>query len=678
MCLVMIRKNVAAILPALAVLIGVALLPGEAAARPSQCFGKRIDRVVSGSDRTVRLKYRDVAWISGDRVKVIAKPYTVACAGRGRQTVIAGKGRSIISTGADADRVLLHPSSNRNVVHAGSGNDFIRGAAGHDFLYASPKRLGQGQPDRDTVHGLGGNDRIRDYGGIGNRLYGDNGSDHIHSLGTSISTVYGGDGSDFLHSNGGRSGDRIERLFGERGNDRLNADRRPGHGPAFLDGGNGDDWIYGTDRDDTIITQAGITKIHARSGDDLILTSSRGAPRIDGGPGRDTVSYASHTPPHGGRDGVTVDLRAGTARGMFRRAPWHRLQSIESGEGSPFRDVLVGRSGTANLLEGGLGDDRLEGNQGDADRGDGGLGVNECSGFSKTANCNAGSPGRPDGAVPVVDATRAGVLTVLGSRHGDTIRVGYGRAAGEYRVDLDRSPVVSGVCRTPESEGTVVLCQVPSFNLNGLVIHGDDGDDRITVAGTVPSNVTTSINGGSGRNVLIGGRSKDYLETAVGFSAGSILKGGANSDLIYVMDDVSVSGGPGSDVIHGRYVCDGGLVSGGPARDNLVFAGAPRGVDANLARGTARFTRGHCRKPLRIRHDVESLEGSRYDDRLTIGRRFPGQSGKNSLLGRHGIDILNARNGRRDTVTTGSGGRKNRVIADRVDKVIWGWGLSGY
>ncbi len=664
-----------AILPAFAA-TGSLAFPERSSARPATCFGNKINRVVSGSKQTVRLKYRDVVWIAGDRVKVVAKPYPVVCADRGRQTVVAGKGRSRISTGGDADRIILHPSSNRNIVRAGLGNDYIRGAAGHDFIYASPKRVGPGETDRDTVHGLGGNDRIYDWGGTGNRLHGDNGSDRLHSLGNAVSTVYGGDGSDFLHTTGGRSGSRVERLFGERGNDRLRGDAGTTNGPAFLDGGNGDDWIYGTDRDDTIITQSGITKIDARGGDDLILTSSRGAPRINGGSGRDTVSYASHTPPNGGQDGVTIDLAAGAARGMFKRAPWHRLEGIENAEGSPFRDVLTGSGNTVNLLEGGLGDDRLQGNPGDGDRGDGGLGVNECSGFAETKKCNSASPGRPDGHEPVVDATRAGVLTVLGSRFADAATVRY--AAGAYGIALNRPAVASGVCEIAGTDRSAVNCPVPATNLNGVVIHGDDGDDAITIAGSVPPNVTTSINGGSGRNVLAGGRTKDYLETAAGSSAGSILKGRGNSDLIYVMDDVTAEGGSGSDVIHGRNVCHGGRVSGGPEKDNLVFAGAPRGVDANLARGTARWKRGSCRRPLRISHDIESLEGSKHGDRLTIGRRFPRQQGKNSLLGRHGIDILDSRNGRRDTVTTGAGGRRNRVISDRADRVIWGWGLAGY
>jgi hypothetical protein len=48
------------------------------------------------------------------------------------------------------------------------------------------------------------------------------------------------------------------------------------------------------------------------------------------------------------------------------------------------------------------------------------------------------------------------------------------------------------------------------------------------------------------------------------------------------------------------------------------------------------------------------------------GRRLKAQGRKRSLLGREGRDVavLNSRNGDQATVTTGAGGRKNRVIAE--------------
>lgn len=68
--------------------------------------------------------------------------------------------------------------------------------------------------------------------------------------------------------------------------------------------------------------------------------------------------------------------------------------------------------------------------------------------------------------------------------------------------------------------------------------------------------------------------------------------------------------------------------------------------------------------------DLEGLEGSSNND-ILIGQAHG--KGKTSFLGRDGIDTFYAKNGTKDTVTTGGGGHRNKVYADKVDKVIWGW-----
>ena len=468
--------------------------------------------------------------------------------------------------------------------------------------------------------------------------------------------------------------DAAVRLFGERGNDRLKADRSPTNGPAFLDGGSGDDWVYGTDRGDTVVFHSGITKVATGPGDDLIVSTSRGVATIDGGPGRDTMSYAAHTPPgYRGASGVMVDLSAGTSVGAVR----YSLKGIEDVSGSPFDDRIIGADGVANRISGGLGDDHLTGRPADGDTADGGRGQNRCEGFRQAVNCGQDSPGGDQGRT-VVDIDEGGVLTVMGSRSADRVAIGYDLAAGRYRVELGAPGVASGLCDGLAGGGRTITCPADVNRLNGILAYGNDGDDRIEIGASVPGTVTTTIDGGRGRNQLLGGRTKDYVLTAAGGSAGSVLEGRGNLDVLYVNDDVTARGGEGSDVIHAGRVCVGGLADGGPGNDNVVFAGADRGVDADLARGTARWVQGACARPLRISRDVESLEGSRHGDRLTLGHRLPQQGRKRSLLGRDGRDVLNARNGVRDTVTTGGGGRRNKVIADRKDKVVWGWGLAGY
>lgn len=651
-------------------------LPGEAEARPKKCFGKKINRVVTGKNKTVRLKFKDVTWVAGKGVKVIGKPYSRICAGPGRQTIKAGKGKSFTDAGPGNDRIILHPSSNMNKAYGGLGNDVITGSNGHDYLYGGPKRNPRGAADRDVINGRGGNDHIFDYSGEINTLLGGKGSDRIHSLGDSVSILRGGKGTDFLYSNGGKtSSGRMEMLFGERGNDRLNASRKPGNGPAYFDGGNGDDWVYGTSEDDTIIFQSGITKVEAGAGDDLIVATSIGSARLNGGPGRDRISFAAHTPPgYRGSNGVLIDLARGYAQGSRGQST---LSGIEEVMGSSFDDQIIGRPGHAERLDGGLGDDLIRGQYQDGDQADGGLGQNTCEGLRTQVNCNEGSPGRNNFSQALVDIDEAGVLTVVGSNGADRIGVSYGGGSPHYTVKLAAKGLPSGRCYTPDQgPGTVVHCPVDRNRMNGMLIYGHRGDDRIEVGYSVPATVTTSINAGTGSSVVLGGKGRDQLSSEPG-SAGTVLNGRKGGDDIRLLDAISAKGGPGHDVIQTTNPCSGATIDGGPGTDNMVFAGSPRGVEANLSKGFARL-KGGCAKPLKLRPTLESLEGSAHDDHLVIGPRRRQQQGRSSMLGRGGIDVLDSKNGRLDSIITGDGGRSNKVIRDRIDKIVFGWGLAGY
>ncbi len=721
-----------ALLLALAALACASAPPETASARPSHCFGKKVNRVVKGENKTVRLKYRDVAWISGRHVTVIGKPFSRICAGEGSQKIITGKGITftdagpgndrikalkgdatvnggpgddviatqkgnrlrisggsgndrirtgkgnsvVVDAGPGDDRVQLHTNTSRGVIKGGLGNDHLRGSKSHDLIYASPKRNPHGRPDRDKVFGLGGNDRIYDYSGIGNRLYGLTGTDRIHSLGDAVSEIHGGNGSDFLFSNGGvtEAGVR-EKLFGEQGNDRLRADEPNNNGPAFLDGGEGDDWAYGTPLSDTLITHSGITKLYGKGGDDLFVTTGRGLARIDGGEGRDTISYAAHTPPGGRRiDGVIVDLGEGRSLGTTT----YRLTSLENVIGSAFDDEITGAPGVANEIEAGLGDDVIRGN-GDGDTADGGLGRNECSGFSRTSRCNGESPGDFGNQLTLVDINDGGIPIIMGGTRDDRISVGYDDSNQWFQVKVADGGVPSGNCRGVGSQtrANTILCPASRNDLDGMLVYGGEGDDRIKLDGSIPKNMSTTLNGGDGRNVIQGGPSKDFMSTSFN-SAGSVLKGGGNNDLIYANDRVSIHGQKGTDHAHILRPCSGSKVDGGLGNDSAVFAGSPRGVKADLGKGYVRWMKGSCSMPTRFAPTTERLEGSSHDDWLILGKRHRQQQGRSSLLGREGINILDSKNGRRDTVTTGPAARRNKVIRDRQDKVIWGWGLAAF
>ena len=72
---------------------------------------------------------------------------------------------------AGNDRIYIGKSSN-SIAEGGLGDDTIIGSKGHDYIYGSPKKNPNNLSDTDTIRGNGGNDRIYDYAGEGNLLYG--------------------------------------------------------------------------------------------------------------------------------------------------------------------------------------------------------------------------------------------------------------------------------------------------------------------------------------------------------------------------------------------------------------------------------------------------------------------------------------------------------------------------
>ncbi len=339
--------------------------------------------------------------------------------------------------------------------------------------------------------------------------------------------------------------------------------------------------------------------------------------------------------------------------------------------GSSFDDEITGQPGVANDLEGGIGDDLLTGQS--EDSGDGGLGTNDCTGFTYPSNCNETSPGGSDRSKLLVDM-QSGVLTVFGSLVADRIEIGW--QDGDYVIDSDTEALASGNCSTTQTPGKIT-CPANYNKLSGMLVYGNDGPDEMKIENSVPAIVTTTMDGGDGKNVMTGGNTRDVMTTGPG-SDGTKMYGNGNGDQLEIAEGGSAFGGAGSDLLKSGTPCDGGRIGGGDGNDNIAFAGADRGVKADLFKGYAQYATGSCSQKLKIDGDVESLEGTKYNDILILGKKRKNQESKRSLLGREGIDTLNSKNGYKDTVTTGDGGKKNKVISDKMDKVTFGWGLAGY
>ncbi|MEU4419990.1 calcium-binding protein [Actinoplanes sp. NPDC024001] len=201
---------------------------------------------------------------------------------------------------------------------------------------------------------------------LGNR------SDSLVNRTAVSSLVRGGSGSDSL--TGGSRNDELhgesgkDRLVGRSGNDQLyggtNADRLTGGGGVdSVNGNSGNDVLYGNSGNDLLNGGSGDDQQYAGTGNDQFWTwgpGTDGSDLMSGGSGRDSVKYVARTLP------IVVDLDGAKgddgAKGE-RDSVGADIEDLFGGSGD---DVLVG-NGSANRLDGVLGNDRLYGGDGSDD-----------------------------------------------------------------------------------------------------------------------------------------------------------------------------------------------------------------------------------------------------------------------------------------------------------------------
>lgn len=191
--------------------------------------------------------------------------------GAGDDRILTGDGDDIVLGGEGVDWVNGEPrAGGRFVYWPASGALQISGGGGDDFLYGGTgPDLIEGDEGDDILKGAEGNDRLE--GGAGNdNLDGGPGDDILS----------GGEGGDRLISGEGR-----DTLMGGAGNDEINGyivdsdtyNYWNHGGPVDADGGEGDDFIYGSSGNDDLKGSAG----------DDIIYGGLGNDRLDGGPGAD-------------------------------------------------------------------------------------------------------------------------------------------------------------------------------------------------------------------------------------------------------------------------------------------------------------------------------------------------------------------------------------------------------
>ncbi|MEV6602086.1 calcium-binding protein [Actinoplanes sp. NPDC051346] len=213
-------------------------------------------------------------------------------------TADGGSGKDRLVGGPRGDR--LTGDTGNDWFDGGDGGDLIVGGDGNDTMYG-----GNGD---DTIHGTDGSDR--GYGGPGRDSFyldpvitrgaanddyvsGGTGHDAAYYAGYDKSVTIDADG---VTGDDGAKGEHdtiaadIEELQGGNGNDRINGTNRQ----DFLYGGPGNDIIRGGAGNDILDGFEGRDQLYGDAGDDMLSGEDFGAPaaadRLDGG---------SHTTPEG-------------------------------------------------------------------------------------------------------------------------------------------------------------------------------------------------------------------------------------------------------------------------------------------------------------------------------------------------------------------------------------------
>ena len=418
---------------------GDALIPGDA---PND------DRIVAGDgDDTIR------AGLGNDTIY----------AGTGDDAVFGGAGDETVDAGDGNDTVF--GDGGRELVYGGAGDDFIDTRSGIPLPDIDYPGLYPADADplnnQDTVYGGDGNDTIFT-GDDADRVFGRDGNDYIDGgfdndslYGNSgFDTIIGGEGQDSI--DGGRGNDLIFGGLDLSFPDGINlpddgGDLRPLNNNDFIQGGYGDDTIYGMDDADTI---------HGDQGDDLIYGGVDNDSML-GGDGDDTI-YGGHG--NDFADGSTGDDVIFGGIGDDTLSGGLGDDTLSGDEGN---DVLTGEDGD-DLLSGGTGNDDLDGGVNN-DTLLGGTGADTLTGGFGRDLLDLGTDRVPD---DVVDFVYGGQDedTITGVGVGDQVfGGGSGQASDQDVLDLGRSGLHRIVDLVTDSDGNGFDGTVEFLNADGTV-----------------------------------------------------------------------------------------------------------------------------------------------------------------------------------------------------------------
>lgn len=536
--------------------------------------------------------------------------------GTGNDTLNAGGSDDILDGGDGTD--ILNGNAGNDILRGGTGGDTLNGGAGIDTadystsnagitlsLPSDPTKMSRGTGGHatgDTISGIENilgsafDDRITG-NLLDNLLVGNGGADILRGM----------DGDDVL------IGDGMTDVDMNGVPDDENADGIPDGvnestvgGDDLLDGGFGNDRLYGGAGKDTLNGGFGNDTMYGGTGDDF-LNGSDGDDLLDGGDGDDTLVGS-----------LGNDILRGGAGDDFMDA-------------SIGNDVLIGGDGSDtmnagdghDLLDGGAGDDRLIASAGN-DTLDGGAGDDELDGGDGNDTLTGG-----DGDDLLRPGT--GTNTVDGGAGVDTLDFSKGGAVG---INLGDNSV-SGA-----AAGTTFLNveNVKGSSANDIII-GDSGNNVLTGGGGADQLVgqgglDTADYSASAAAVTIILNSSATDPTAVGTGTG----GDAEGDQLILIERIIgssladvLTGGGLNDILMGGAGAD--TITGGTGSDTAEYSSSASGVTIMLdATGGATGVGGDAAGD--TLSSMENLIGSDHADILY------GNSQVNRLEGGAGDDIF--------------------------------------
>ena len=377
-------------------------------------------------------------------------------------------------------------------------------------------------------------------------------------------TVNGGDGND--------------ALFGQGGDDTING----GIGNDFIDAGSGLDTVSGGDGNDTIYggpdSDATANVIHGNAGNDTIYSTGDGSYYGDEDDDLIVAGFTSVFETLDGGSGVdTVDTRSYSGYYNFNMATgdtgyaesFVNFENVITGVGN---DNITGTSGD-NVITTNEGQDTLNGMDGNDTLNGGGdndilLGGN-------------------------------GVDVLDGGLGDDTLNGGAGTDTASF-----------------DSAAAFVVVTLAT---QGVAQNTRQGMDTLTsIERLIGSDYNDQLTGSTGNDRLEGGLGNDFM---VGAAGNDTFFGGDGDD--------RMEGGAGDDILNGN-----------TGRDTAIYSGAASAVVVNLGITSAQNTVGAGNDTL---NSIERLIGSNFNDALTgntSNNVIYGEGGNDTVSGDAGSDVL--------------------------------------